>query len=102
VLDVASGIFAIRSNPPDKTRRMEIWSDGRIYPVVVIPLGIETRQLPKRQVRARHYSIRGISVPGRNRWKGKLDLWLTTDAAATPVEILISRNLADVRLQLLS
>ena len=27
--------------------------------------------------RVRHYSIRGISVPGRNRWKGKLDLWLT-------------------------
>jgi hypothetical protein len=102
VLDVASGIFAIRNNPPDKTRRMEIWSDGRIYPVVVIPLGVETRKLPRGQVQARHYSIRGIDVPGRNRWKGKLDLWLSNDAAATPVEILISRNLADVRLQILS
>jgi len=103
VLDIASGIFAIRNDPPTKTRRMEIWSDGRIYPVVVMPLGLEKRKLPKGEVvQARHYSIRGISIPGRNRWKGKLDLWLTPDAAATPVEILISRSLADVRLQLLS
>src|SRR6185295_3189434 len=44
VLDIASGIYAIRQNPPNKALRMEIWSDGRIYPVVVIPLGPETRK----------------------------------------------------------
>jgi hypothetical protein len=41
-------------------------------------------------------------MPGRRKWKGKLDLWLTQDAAATPVEIVISRNLADVRMELKS
>ena len=102
VLDVAAGIYAIRNDPPTKSRRMEIWSDGKIYPVVVIPLGLETRRLPHGKVQARHYSIRGIEVPGERRWKGKLDLWLTPDATATPVEILISRNLADVRMELMS
>lgn len=103
VLDVASGIYAIRLDPPEKSRRMEIWSDGKIYPVVVIPLGAENRKLKDgKVVSARHYSIRGIDSPGRRKWKGKLDLWLTRDGAATPVEILISRNLADVHMTLTS
>jgi hypothetical protein len=101
VLDVASGIYSIRQDPPDKARRMEIWSDGKIYPVVVIPLGNESRKMRDgKKVAVRHYSIRGIDVPGRRKWKGKLDLWLTRDAVATPVEILISRNLADVHMEL--
>lgn len=102
VLDVAAGIYAIRSDPPTKSRRMEIWSDGKIYPVVVIPLGTEIRNLPGGRIRAKHFSIRGVEVPGEHRWKGKLDLWLTPDQNATPVEILISRNLADVRMELMS
>ncbi len=102
VLDVAAGIYAIRSDPPVRSRRMQIWSDGKIYPVVVIPLGTETRRLRSGRVKARHYSIRGVDVPGERRWKGKLDLWLTSDGKATPVEILISRNLADVHLELVS
>jgi hypothetical protein len=104
VLDIASGIYAIRMDPPDKARRMEIWSDGKIYPVVVIPLGVESRRMQDgRKVDVRHFSIRGVDVPeGGNRWKGKLDLWLARDEAATPVEILLSRNLADVHLELKS
>jgi len=102
IMDVVSGIYAIRRDPPAKPRRMEIWTDGRVYPVVVTPLGTETRKLPRGSVRARHFTIRGVEVPGAKRWKGKLDLWLTPDEAATPVEILTSRNLADVRLQLLA
>jgi Protein of unknown function (DUF3108) len=101
VLDVASGIYAIRQDPPQKTRHMEIWSDGKIYPVVVIPLGNETRKMRDgRKIDVRRYSIRGIDAPGRRKWKGKLDLWLTRDEAATPVEIMISRNLADVHMEL--
>ena len=101
VLDIASGIYAIRQDPPLKTRRMEIWSDGKIYPVVVIPLGVESRKLRDgRRVDLRHFSIRGVNAPSRNRWKGKLDLWLSRDDSATPVEILISRNLADVHMEM--
>lgn len=102
VMDVVSGIYSIRRDPPTTARRMEIWSDGRIYPVMVEPQGAEDRKLPQGTVRTRHYSIRGIDEPGARRWKGKLDLWLSTDPTATPIEIQISRNLADVRLQLQS
>jgi uncharacterized protein DUF3108 len=103
VLDIASGIYAIRKDPPQRTRRMEIWSDGKVYPVVVIPQGPETRTLQDgRKVDVQKFSIRGIDVPSRRRWKGRLDLWLARDEAATPVEILISRNLADVHLELKS
>ena len=102
VLDVAAGIFAIRRDPPEKSRRMEIWSDGKIYQVVVMPRGPETRKLSGRSIQTRHYSIRGVEIPGRRKWKGKMDLWLATDEAATPVEIVISRNLADVRMELKS
>jgi hypothetical protein len=100
VLDIASGIYAIRNDPPVKPRRMEIWSDGKIYPVVVIPLGEETRRVGNTKVATRHFSVRGIESPDRRKWKGKLDLWLAKDDAATPVAILISRNLADVRMDL--
>lgn len=100
VLDIASGIYSIRHDPPLKPRRMEIWSDGKTYPVVVIPLGAETRTVGKDKVETRHFSVRGVDLPNRNRWKGKLDLWLAKDGAATPVGILISRNLADVRMDL--
>lgn len=102
VLDVAAGIYAIRQDPPAKARRMEIWSDGKVYPVVVIPLSDEKRKVRGAEVAVRHYSIRGIQITGRRKWKGKLDLWLAKDEAATPIEILISRNLADVHLQLQS
>jgi hypothetical protein len=79
---------------------MEIWSDGKTYPVVVIPLERATRKVGSESVAVRHYAVRGQQIPGRKRWKGKLDLWLAEDAAATPVEITISRNLADVTLEL--
>lgn len=103
VLDVASGIYSIRQDPPTKPRRMEIWSDGKVYPVIVLPLGDQTRKLSNgKKVSVRHYSIRGVDTPGRRKWKGKLDLWLARDAAATPLEIVISRNLADVHLELKS
>ncbi len=100
VLDIASGIYAIRQDPPEKPRRMEIWSDGKIYPVVVIPKGLEKRKVSGRTLEARRYSIRGVELPDRRKWKGKLDLWLARDEAATPVQIVISRNLADVHMEL--
>ena len=101
VLDIAAGIYSIRQDPPTQQRRMEIWSDGKVYPVVVMPLGVDRRRSASgKLLDLRHFSIRGVDLPDRERWKGKLDLWLSRDEAATPVEILLSRNLADVHLEL--
>ena len=44
VLDIASGIYSIRQSPPTTSRRMEIWSDGKVYPVVVLRLGVAGRR----------------------------------------------------------
>jgi hypothetical protein len=100
VVDMVSGIWAIRRDPPERSRPMEIWSDGKIYPVVVVPRGRETRTIDGRKIPTRHFTVKGYDVPGKRRWKGSLELWLAEDAAATPVEIRIERTLADLRLEL--
>lgn len=100
VLDIAAGIFSIRRDPPRTTRRIEIWSDGKTYPVEIVPQGVVQRAISGRQVLARHFIIRGVDIDGQRSWKGRLELWLSTDAAARPLAITLSRNLADVRLEL--
>ena len=100
VIDVVSGILAIRHEPPTAPRRLEIWSDGRLYPVLVVPHGTEPRELAGRTIDARRYAVRGLAIPGRKLWKGELELWLADDAQTTPIEILVSRRGARVRLVL--
>jgi hypothetical protein len=102
VLDIVSGLYVIRRQLPQQEQQLEIWSDGDIFPAVIVPRGREKRNIGSRQIDTLHYAIRPVSVPGRPRWKGKIDFWFATDAAATPVEIDISRSLADVRLVLQS
>jgi hypothetical protein len=102
VMDIVSGIYAIRRDPPKASRHMEIWSDGKIYPVVVIPKGEVTRTIDGKSVLTRHYSVRGYKTPNSRFWKGSLELWLAKDAAATPVEIHITRDLAALQLRLQS
>jgi hypothetical protein len=100
VVDIASGIYLIRQTPPSASRPMRIWSDGKLYPVVVVPLESERRQIGRRHIAVRHYSIRGLEVPGERLWKGRLDLWLADDATSTPVEIRVERGWAAVKLEL--
>lgn len=102
VLDISCAIYSIRHEPPHKPTNMEIWSDGKIYPVTVLPLGDEVRTVSQQQIPARHFAIRGRDIPDRRHWTAKVDFWLAKDSVATPVEIQISRNLADVRLELLA
>jgi len=100
VFDISCAIYTIRHEPFQKPRDMEIWSDGKIYPVTVLPMGDEVRTIAHRKVETRHYAIRGRDLPERRKWTAKVDFWLAKDQAATPVEIQISRRLADVRLEL--
>jgi hypothetical protein len=101
VLDISCAIYSIRHAPPQRPTDMEIWSDGKIYPVTVLPFGDESRLVAKQKIDTRHFAIRGRDLPERRHWTAKVDFWLAKDAASTPVEIQISRNLADVRLELL-
>ena len=100
VLDVASGIYRIRLEPPRGPVEMRIWSDGKIYPVRITPRGAEERRVGDRKVATREFSIRGIERAGERYWKGELDLWLADDERATPVAILIKRSGIGVLLEL--
>ncbi|MBV8203365.1 MAG: DUF3108 domain-containing protein [Acidobacteria bacterium] len=100
VFDISCAIYTLRHEPFQKPRDMEIWSDGKIYPVTVVPMGDEVRLIADKKVETRHYAIRGRDLPDRRKWTAKVDFWLAKDAVATPVEIQISRRLADVRLEL--
>lgn len=102
VIDVASGIFLLRQDPPEKAKSMEIWSDGKVYPVVVLPLGEERRRVAGRLVETRHLSIRGVEQPGRPFWKARLDLWLAKDESSTPVEIRLDRRGVALHLEMIS
>jgi len=98
VLDVVSAIQLLRREPPQNAQRLEIWSDGRLYSVVVLPRERGRRKLGDAEVAVRHYSVQGVPIAGRKLWKGQLHLWLADDEAATPVEILVTRSGARVRL----
>jgi len=103
VIDVASGIYRIRKTLPDRPHTMRIWSEGKIYPVVVTPEGVEERKMPGGdRIRARHFRVSGLELPGERYWKGHLDLWFALDEASTPVEIRFDRTLLGVQLRLVS
>ena len=100
VVDVASGIYRLRQNPPTQVETMRIWSDGKVYAVQVIPRGEQLRRVADARVKTMSYSIRGLDGAGENSWKGSLELWLAQDKAATPVAILIRRKGIGVLLEL--
>ncbi len=102
VVDIVSGIYAIRLDPSAERRRLEVWSDGKLYPVEVVPRGRGFRTVAHQKIEASRFVIRGLQVPDRRRWKGKVEVWLSVDGKATPVEIRISRSFATVRLRLQS
>lgn len=100
VLDVVSAIYAIRRRLPQRTTPLRVWSDGKIYPVEVVPRGFEQRKIGGQRLTTLHYTVRGDDHAEGRRWKGKLELWLARDAAATPVQIFIERSLANLRLEM--
>ena len=100
VVDIASAIQRLRTEPPTTRRRMEIWSDGKLYPVEVHSMGIERIEIGGRKMATNHIAVRPLTEPDRRVWKGELDLWLGDDPAATPVRILVSRSPARVLLEL--
>lgn len=102
VVGIASAIDLLRRQPPERVRRLEIWSDGSVYPVMIVPRGRVRREVDGREVDVRRISVLGVNVPGRKLWKGELDLWIADDPHATPVEILVARRGAKVRLELVA
>lgn len=101
VFDIASAIYRLRHERPTTSLRLRVWSEGKIYPVQVLPGAVEAWKLPTgTAVRVRRYLIRPVELPGEKVWRGSFDLWLADDATATPVRIEIGKSYAGVRLDL--
>jgi hypothetical protein len=99
-LDLASSIYYLRQELPDRPREETIWSSGRLNPVIVRPGPRGNAEWKGRRVATRSYSIRGLRKPGRPVWQGKMDLVLTDDEEAVPLEIRVVRKGVKVRLEL--
>jgi len=99
-VDVASAIHLLRRTLTETAQEMEIWSDGKLYPVVVKPGGPQTRKIGGKSIPTLHFMIRPLVRPERRVWKGELDLWFARDPQATPVEMLVARSPARLRLEL--
>lgn len=97
VVDLASSIFFLRRELPDQPTEAHIWSSGRIHRVEVRPGERDDRIIGGRSVATRAYSLRGVGKPA---WRGKLDLVLAEDEAATPLEITLARDGMRVHLEL--
>jgi hypothetical protein len=100
VIDVASGIHLVRSQRPSSPVALSIWSDGKIYPVVVEPRGWKTISLPAGRRRTQLFAIRPRNVPGQRPWSGRIDLYLEEGEQARPMAIVVDRRWASVELEL--
>jgi hypothetical protein len=101
VVDLASGIHLIRERQPAGSMRLRIWSDGKVYPVLVQRAGVEELTVPAGTFNTNHFKVRGLHIEGEHYWKGGLDIWLAQDAQATPVQIQVERGFAHVQLELM-
>ncbi len=99
VVDIASGILRIRRVPPQTITRMKIWSEGKIYPVEIVPKGPTSLRVGDHKVETLRFLIRGTRDTGSS-WKGRIELWLQLDEAATPAAILVYQNGIGVLLEL--
>lgn len=99
-LDLASSIYYLRRELPDAASEQLIWSSGRLNPVLIQPGERGVALWNGREVATRSYSIKGVSKPGRPRWEGNMDLVLTDDEDAIPLEIAVMRSGLRIRLEL--
>ncbi|MEZ5331695.1 MAG: hypothetical protein R2991_06505 [Thermoanaerobaculia bacterium] len=100
VIDVASGIHWIRKTRPQEAADLSIWSDGKVYPVVVESRGWQQRSVDGHTHNLEWFSVRAREVEGEPEWKGSLDLYLSPGEDAEPLEIVVDRKWARVRLEL--
>lgn len=101
--DVLTGIYFLRQKASNMTGPVEseIFSDGKLYPVVYKPDGRELLVVAGRKVPTTTFRITAAAGAER-RWPGGVKVWLTDDARHVPVRLEIQRNFATLRLDLTS
>ena len=99
-IEIISGLHLMRLSPPTEPERVTAWSDGKVYPVMITPHGLEQREVNGRLRILRHFSITGIREKGQGFFKAQGHIYLADDEEATPVEIHYRRKGARLRLTL--
>lgn len=101
--DVLTGIYFLRQNAETITLPMvsEIYSDGKLYPVLYSPLGLQRMTIGGEMMVVRGYQI-SATPDAAKRWPGGVKVWLTNDERRVPVRIEIRRSLAALQFDLIS
>ena len=100
VIDLASGIYHLRHNPPAETIRATLWSDGDRYLTEVEPLRPERRKISGHKLEVQGFKVRGVKNPGHEEFDATFTVYFTRDGRATPVEILGKRGWVKLRIEL--
>lgn len=101
VRDVLTGIYFLRQNASKISSPVtsEIYSEGKMYPVVFKPLGTENITFKGMKLGTRKFEI--TAAPGlEKKWPGGVKVWLADDEAHTPLRIEIKRDFAALQLDL--
>lgn len=97
--DVLTAIWQLRQQAGTikGAERVEIFSDGKLYPVHFVAQGAQNLKVGNTMRRVLAFRI--VAAPEQQRkWPGGVNVWLTDDEARTPVKIEIKRSLANLRL----
>lgn len=100
VIDLASGIYHLRHDPPTETILTTLWNDGDRYLAEVEPLAPELRKISGRKLEVRGYTVRGVKVPGQEKFDDTFTVYFARDRRATPVEIVGKRGVLRLRIEL--
>lgn len=97
--DVLTGIWMLRQRAGnlDGTQRVDIFSDGKLYPVQFVPLGVTNLTINRAAHRARGFRIEAAPEQ-RRKWPGGVNVWLSDNEARIPLRIEIRRSVATLRL----
>jgi hypothetical protein len=101
VRDVLTGIYFLRQNAAKISTPVtsEIYSEGKMYPVVFKPLGTENISYKGMNLGTHKFEI--TAAPGlEKKWPGGVKVWLADDEAHTPLRIEIKRDYAALQLDL--
>lgn len=100
--DVLTGIHYLRQNAssiPAAGMRTDIYSDGKLYPVVFRPAGVDRITYRGTALPARSFVI--VAAPhASKKWPGAVKVWLTEDKRRIPLRIEMQQTLATLRLDL--
>jgi hypothetical protein len=101
VIDLASGIYHLRLDPPTETIRATLWNDGDRYLAEVEPLEPERRKISGHKLEVQGFRVRGVKAPGQKYFEDTFTVYFTRGGRGTPVAIIGKRGMLRLRIELI-